>query len=105
MEIEVRGGRLIRASGDAGGRLEAALDAGGPLGRHVAEFAVGTNPAARVIGNILEDEKVRGTCHVAFGSSAGIGGVNQAGVHLDAVLLEPTVHIDGTLVVRDGRLL
>jgi leucyl aminopeptidase (aminopeptidase T) len=81
-----------------------ALDAGGPLGRHVAEFAVGTNPAATVVGNILEDEKVRGTCHVAFGSSAGIGGVNQAGVHLDAVLLEPTVHIGGTLVVEAGRL-
>jgi leucyl aminopeptidase (aminopeptidase T) len=104
LEIQLSGGRLVRASGEVGARLESALDAGGPLGRHVAEFAVGTNPAATVVGNILEDEKVRGTCHVAFGSSAGIGGVNQAGVHLDAVLLEPTVHIGGTLVVEAGRL-
>lgn len=102
--IAIADGRLARASGDVGRQLEAALDAGGPLGRHVAEFAIGTNPAARITGNILEDEKVRGTCHVAFGSSAGIGGVNQAGVHLDAVLREPTVTIGDTLVVQAGRL-
>ena len=54
---------------------------------------------------MLEDEKVVGTIHLAFGTSAGLGGVNVAGVHIDGLLLRPTVDLDGLLVLDDGRLL
>jgi leucyl aminopeptidase (aminopeptidase T) len=53
---------------------------------------------------VLEDEKVCGT-HVAFGSSAGIGGVVQSSVHIDAVVLAPRVEIEGAVVADGGRLL
>ena len=56
-------------------------------------------------GNVLEDEKILGTCHVAFGASAGIGGVVQVPIHIDCVVLRPTVAIDGEAIVRDGELL
>ena len=46
-----------------------------------------------------------GTIHLAFGTSAGLGGVNVAGVHIDGLVLRPTVELDGERVVDDGRLL
>ncbi len=105
MLVELARGRLVSASGAAGAWLEAALDAGGEGGRGVAELGIGTNPAATLSGVVLEDEKIMGTAHVAFGSSAGIGGVVQAAVHVDSVMLEPTIEIAGEPVVAGGRLL
>lgn len=74
-------------------------------GTNVAEFAVGTNPRARIIGNILEDEKVLGTSHVAFGTSANIGGIVRSDIHLDAVYRKPTISVDGRTVIREGKFL
>jgi leucyl aminopeptidase (aminopeptidase T) len=105
IEVRIEGGRLVSASGAAGAWLEAALDAGGEGGRSVAELGIGTNPAASLCGVVLEDEKIIGTGHVAFGSSAGIGGVVQASVHIDSIMLEPTIEIAGVTVADGGRLL
>lgn len=105
MEVRLAGGRLVSASGRAGAWLEATLDAGGEQGRRVAELGIGTNPAATLSGVVLEDEKIIGSAHVAFGSSAGIGGVVQSSVHVDAIMLEPTIEIAGVTVVAGGRLL
>jgi len=41
---------------------------------------------------------------VAFGASAAIGGTIQVPVHLDCVVLRPTVEIDGTTVLQTGEL-
>jgi leucyl aminopeptidase (aminopeptidase T) len=103
MRVEVAGGRLVSASGEAGAWLEQVLDAGN--GRSLAELGIGTNPAASLCGVVLEDEKIMGTAHVAFGSSAGIGGVVQSSVHVDSVMLEPTIEIAGRTVVSGGKLL
>ena len=54
---------------------------------------------------MLEDEKILGTAHVAFGASAAIGGTIQVPVHLDCVVMRPEVTIDGKTIVRDGELL
>ena len=56
-------------------------------------------------GEVLEDEKILGTCHIAFGASAGIGGTVQVPVHLDCVVMKPTLELDGEVIVRDGELL
>jgi leucyl aminopeptidase (aminopeptidase T) len=105
LEVRIAGGRLVSASGAAGAWLEATLDAGGDGARSVAELGIGTNPAAALGGVVLEDEKIIGTAHVAFGSSAGIGGVVQSAVHIDAILREPTIEIAGVTVAMGGRLL
>ena len=55
-------------------------------GRNLAELGVGTNERATLTGNILEDEKMLGTVHVAFGASAGIGGTVSVPVHLDCLI-------------------
>ena len=63
----------------------------------------GTNDRAELTGQILEDEKILGTVHVAFGASAGIGGTVSVPIHLDAVVLEPTLIVDETPVIESGR--
>jgi leucyl aminopeptidase (aminopeptidase T) len=77
----------------------------GEDGTNIAELGIGTNEEATLTGNILEDEKILGTAHVAFGASAAIGGNVQVPVHLDCVIVEPTVEIDGAEIVRGGELL
>ena len=77
----------------------------GPDGTNVAELGIGTNEKAILTGNILEDEKIFGTAHVAFGASAAIGGNIQVPVHLDVVSLRPEVTVDGTPIVLEGKLL
>jgi leucyl aminopeptidase (aminopeptidase T) len=71
----------------------------------IAELGIGTNERAILTGEVLEDEKIQGTCHIAFGASAGIGGTVQVPVHLDCVLMRPTVELDGEAVVQGGELL
>jgi leucyl aminopeptidase (aminopeptidase T) len=71
----------------------------------VAELGIGTNEEALLTGNIHEDEKILGTAHVAFGASAAIGGTVQVPVHLDCVILEPTVELDGRTILSGGELL
>jgi leucyl aminopeptidase (aminopeptidase T) len=103
--LTVREGHLVEATGPDGSQLMELLTAHGEDGTNVAELGIGTNEEAILTGNILEDEKILGTCHVAFGASAAIGGTVQVPVHLDCVVLEPTVEIDGETIVSGGELL
>lgn len=94
--LEVENGKLIDASGERGKQLLELLGDGD--GRTIAEFGIGTNKKARLTGNVLEDEKVFGTVHIAFGSNRSFGGVTEAGVHIDCVIKDPIVFIDGERV-------
>jgi leucyl aminopeptidase (aminopeptidase T) len=99
--LKISEGMLASASGQEGERLLDLLD-GFPKGRSVAELGVGTNDRARLTGVTLEDEKIYGTIHIAFGSNDTFGGTVAAGVHLDAVVLEPELYLDDRLVVGQG---
>ena len=54
---------------------------------------------------MLEDEKILGTAHVAFGASAGIGGTVTVPVHLDVVVTDASLTIGGTQVLDAGTYL
>ncbi len=95
--LEVRGGLLARADGEAGRLLCEALDRHGPAGRNLAELGVGAHHTARITGNVLEDEKVLGSVHVAFGSSAAFGGSVAVPVHIDCVVADATLWLDDRL--------
>ncbi|MFP7492464.1 aminopeptidase [Terribacillus saccharophilus] len=98
--LSIENGKLVGAEGKQGQELLSLLGDGD--GRNVAEFGVGTNDKARVTGVVLEDEKVYGTIHIAFGSNNTFGGNVAAGVHIDGVVMEPTVFIDGELLLEKG---
>ncbi len=86
-------------------QLEKLLDEHGSPGRNIAELGVGTNDKAQVTGNALEDEKVMGTVHVACGSNALFGGTVSVPVHLDCIILNPSLVVDDELVIEEGELL
>jgi leucyl aminopeptidase (aminopeptidase T) len=105
VELTVEHGHLTAAAGPTGARLLEMLRAHGEAGTNVAELGIGTNERAQLTGELLEDEKILGSCHVAFGASAAIGGTVRVPIHIDCVVLKPSVTIDGEPLVRDGELL
>ena len=88
--LTVKEGILVDASGNQGAKLLKILGNGD--GRLLAELGIGTNYAARIIGNILEDEKANDTIHVAFGSNHTFGGTIKTDVHIDCVTKSPKIN-------------
>jgi leucyl aminopeptidase (aminopeptidase T) len=101
--LTVQGGQLVAAEGGAGPQYLELLREHGEAGTNLAELGIGTNDRATLSGSVLEDEKILGTVHVAFGASAGIGGTVSVPIHLDVVVLEPTLTVGGQLVLDEGR--
>ena len=95
---DITGGREADA-------LRALLEPHGRDGRTVAEFGIGTNDRARLTGVILEDEKVMGTIHIAFGDNKSMGGSVRVASHLDGLVTHPTVWFDDEKIMDAGRLL
>jgi leucyl aminopeptidase (aminopeptidase T) len=103
--LEIGDGALIDGSGSDGSALADKLRAHGPPGLNVAELGVGTNERARLSGSVVEDEKMLGSVHVAFGASAAIGGSVIADTHVDCVVPDVTLLLDDEPIVWNGRLL
>jgi leucyl aminopeptidase (aminopeptidase T) len=101
--LTIAEGRLAAAQGSEGEQLLEILRAAGPQGTNLAELGVGTNDAATLTGNVLEDEKILGTVHIAFGASAGIGGTVSVPIHLDCVVVDASLTIGDTQVLDRGR--
>lgn len=72
---------------------------------NIAELGIGTNDKAKVSGNILEDEKVLGTAHIALGDNFSLKGNIRAATHLDGVFHKPTIYVDAKKIMENGRLL
>jgi len=86
-------------------KLISLLEPHGKDARTVAEFGIGTNDKAILTGIILEDEKVMGTIHIAFGDNKSMGGSVRVASHLDGLVKAPTVWFDEVKVMEDGRFL
>ena len=84
-------------------RLVSLLEPHGRDARTVAEFGIGTNDRAKLTGVILEDEKVMGTIHIAFGDNKSMGGSVRVASHLDGLVKEPTVWFDDRKIMEGGR--
>lgn len=99
-------GRVTQVDGGAGAEfLRNAFAQHGDAARVIAELGIGTNPKARLQGNIITDEKVLGTVHVAVGRNDFLGGKNVATTHIDGVVGKPTLEIDGKIVIENGEYL
>ncbi len=103
--LEIKRGHLVGAEGGLGPKFMDTLSDHGKKATNVAEFGIGTNEKAKLTGFVLEDEKILGTIHIAFGASAAIGGKVQVPIHLDCVVMNATVAIDGHRLVKAGRLI
>jgi len=106
IHITVRDGYATDITGgESARRLIALLEPHGRDGRTVAEFGIGTNDKAILTGVILEDEKVMGTIHIAFGDNKSMGGSVRVASHLDGLVKQPTVWFDDRIIMEGGRLL
>ena len=104
--IEIKDGYVsVVSGGEKAEELKKILEKSGKSGRNVAELGMGTNEKAEISGNILEDEKVMGTLHVAFGDNSTIGGLIESSIHLDGIIKSPTLFMDDVKVMEKGRLL
>lgn len=61
----------------------------------IAEIGIGLNPCSKIYGVIIEDEAAYGTCHFGIGQNIFMGGLNKAVTHLDFVLRNPQIFLDG----------
>ena len=106
LKVTIKDGFAVKfEGGPEAQKLEEVLSAFGKRGMTVAELGIGTNHEAIITGQILEDEKVMGTIHVAWGNNVGMGGTCNVGVHIDGVVLKPTLFVDDMKIMEDGRLL
>lgn len=99
LTIKVENGQATEITGEGAKHFINMLDRVGPLARNLAELGIGINPVARLIGNVLEDEKVAGTVHIALGDNSTFGGDVVAGIHLDGIITGPRLFVDGEELV------
>ncbi len=106
VKVVVENGYATQIEGGAEAQtLKETLGRFGKAGHNIAELGIGTNDAAIVTGQILEDEKVMGTVHVAFGNNISMGGTHNVGVHIDGVITKPTLYVDDQKILENGKLL
>ncbi len=75
--------------------------------RTLGEFGIGTNYGIkRFTKNMLFDEKMGGTIHLAAGAGyPESGSKNQSGIHWDMLcdMNDAEIHVDGDLFYKDGK--
>ncbi|HID71736.1 MAG TPA: leucyl aminopeptidase [Thermoplasmata archaeon] len=102
LKIEVEKGKIVEITSgnkDLEKRIKA-LVAVDEYGSVVGELGIGLNPRARLVGNLLEDEKAGGTAHIAFGNNLEMpGGKNPSKTHRDFLFYKPTM----VVTYKDGR--
>lgn len=108
IRLTFEGGRVVAGrAADGKARLGRILDID-PGARFLGEFAFGLNPRiTRPMRNILFDEKIFGSIHLALGNAyARCDNGNRSSIHWDLVkILGPgsRVSFDGKPVMVDGR--
>ncbi|MBV9455641.1 MAG: aminopeptidase [Rubrobacter sp.] len=110
VRLEFEEGRVVDSSAEKGEEyLNAMLDADEGA-RYLGELGIGTNYGIpRATKNILFDEKLGGTVHLAVGRSyERTGGKNESSVHWDLILdlrEGGELYADGQLLQKDGMFL
>jgi leucyl aminopeptidase (aminopeptidase T) len=104
IEWTLDGGRVVAIEGGTDAdALRRVVEGADENGNVLAEFALGTNPDARLVGNLAEDKKRLGTAHVAVGDNESLGGDERSDIHLDGLVSRPTVTLGDTVVVDAGE--
>lgn len=110
VELEFENGRVIRASAQEQEEYLLKLLDSDPGARYAGEFAVGTNThIQQFTGNILFDEKIGGTIHIALGSGyPETGSENVSAIHWDMICdmrEDSSIQADGELIYKNGEFI
>lgn len=106
IKLVVEGGKAVEIrGGEEAERLREIIASSDEYATNIAEFAIGTNPRALLIGNMAEDKKKEGSVHIAIGDNHKLGGTVTSSIHLDGLMVAPTVMLDGETLVEDEKIL
>ncbi len=110
IRLEFRAGAVVAATANIGEEFLQQILAIDDGARRIGEFGVGVNFGIdRFVGDILFDEKIGGTIHLALGRAyAECGGKNQSSLHWDLVKdlrSEAVIELDERPVLENGRFL
>lgn len=108
IHLKLKEGRVIEASAQTGEDFLNSMLNMDEGSRLVGEIAIGTNERIKnVTGNILFDEKIGGSVHMALGASyPETGGKNVSGLHWDIIKNmknNSCIYADDKLIYKDGR--
>lgn len=103
-------GELVEATASANQDFLQEVVKSDPGASRIGEFAFGTNPEMKYFcKDILWDEKIGGTIHIALGRAyPENGGTNKSAIHWDIVKdmrEDGEVYLDGKLIFQKGKIL
>lgn len=100
ISFEVEDGYVTSISNErVASEIKKAAEKAGKDTYTVAEIGIGANVGVSdLTGNVLLDEKSAGTVHIAVGDNHAIGGDSHAPIHLDGVIRDPQVIVDGQII-------
>jgi 2,5-dihydroxypyridine 5,6-dioxygenase len=108
IELTVKDGRVTDIDGGAEARiLRDYLEEYGDENAYMcpAEASVGVNAKAVVRGIQREDKNIMGTLHFGLGTNVDVGGSIKSKIHMDGVILHPTLYVDGVKRIDNGKIL
>jgi len=106
--LAVKEGRIVSIDGGADAKtLRDYLEQYGDENAYMfpTEASVGLNPRCIIRGCQREDKNILGSMHFGLGTNIDVGGKVLSNVHMDGVILEPTVYVDGMEKIRAGKFL
>ena len=71
---------------------------------NIGEFAVGTNPHARISDNVSEDKKRLGSIHIALGDNLTLSGNTPSATHIEGVMGFPSLWVDNKQIIDHGKM-
>jgi leucyl aminopeptidase (aminopeptidase T) len=106
--LEIEDGHIVSIDGGADAQvlrrhLEQYGDANATC--FPSEAAIGINRDARVTGCQREDKCIFGTMHFGLGTNIDVGGRLRSRIHIDGVMQNPTLSVDGEARMKDGAFL
>ncbi len=110
VHLKFEGGRVVDAGADRGEEFLIALLDTDEGARTLGELGIGTNYGIdRGTREVLLDEKIGGTIHMAVGQAyPESGGTNESAVHTDLVCdlrLGGKLEVDGVVMQEDGNFI
>jgi leucyl aminopeptidase (aminopeptidase T) len=103
--LHIAGGAMVGIEGAERARLTSMLErCADEQMANLAEVSVAFNPAGTICSVPMETESARGTAHIALGNSIAYGGVVNAVAHLDCVMRDATLELDGRAVMIEGAV-
>ncbi len=106
LSLTFEGGRVVQIDApdaEATQPLEELLAVSTGDKDRIAELGIGLNPGVKdLTGDIMLDEKLSGSVHIAIGMNNHFGGQNHSNLHLDLVMLHPSILADGKPLSLEG---